>query len=393
MIKTFKTRLLLDHEQRTYFEKAFGIRRWTWNWACQEYFRQAADGKYPTHYDMQKQLNNPLVLDPAYSWLTEVNSMVRQESLKDFGLCIKAWHKLQAKSRRTMEQIDSDKGKPKFQKKGACPDSFRLINKSNPVKYVSPHFVSMTRTKGFKPFQLQTAEKVTCLKGIEVKTATVSREHGQYYIAFTFERTNQKKRTKGTGTVGIDLGVKHAAVTYDGKHSTSFDLPKTIWKAQERVARCQRNLATKTKGSKRYANARLRLEKAFAHQAAIRRDFLAKLTTELVSSYDTIKVDDFSFTNYVKMQEPHKGRKGYHKATRKAYWVAPYTLKLMLEYKCEERGNTLIYIPRGTPTTKTCSACGEKHAVALSERTYECHSCGLVIDRDTNAAINVYNYA
>ena len=103
--------------------------------------------------------------------------MARAEALKDFGFTVQAWHKLQAQARRTMKKFDTEKGKPTFKKKGKCPDSFRMNNKGNPVKYVSPHHVSMTRVRGFKPFVLQTAEKVTCLKGTVVKTATFSREH------------------------------------------------------------------------------------------------------------------------------------------------------------------------------------------------------------------------
>ena len=204
-------------------------------------------------------------------------------------------------------------------------------------------------------------------------------------------------RPKGTGTIGVDLGVKHTAVTFDGVQDKVFDLPGTYDKAQRAVDRCQRNLSTKVEGSKRYAKAKLKLQCAYAHEAAIRKDFLNKFTTWLVSSFDTIKVDDFSFKGFVTMQtvkvdgvRKHKKRKA--KAVRKAYSVAPYMLKCMLENKAAERGNVVIYVPTGTPTTKTCSHCGKEHQVALSERTYECPYCGFIADRDVNAAINVYNY-
>lgn len=387
-MKTFKTKLLLDKEQRTYFNKAFGIRRWTWNWAVEEYFKAAKNDVFPSAFDLQKQINNTLAKQPEFSWLTEVNSMVRGEALKDFGLSIKAWHRNQYLSRRTSENFEADKGKPHFQKKGKSVDSCRYFNKANPVKYVSPHFVSMTRTMGFKPFRLQTAEKVTCLKDIKVCLTTVSREHGQYYIAFTFERTNQKARRKGVSCVGIDLGVKHTAVIYDGRESKFFDLPTTLLKSEQYVALCNQRLARTEKDSKNHFKRVVQLQRAYAHVANIRKDFLAKLTTFLVSNYETIKVDDFSFKNYLKETETSYAK---HKAVKKVYEVAPFMLEAMLEYKCAERGNVLLYVPKGTPTTKTCSSCGEKHEVSLDERTFVCPHCGASLDRDLNSAINVFN--
>jgi putative transposase len=385
MIKTFKTKLLLTKEQQTYFNKAFGIRRWTWNWGLarhQEVLKEK--DLFMNNFQLQRELNNTLVLDPAYSWLSEVNSMVRQEALKDLDLAIKAWRKLQYKSKRDMS-IETDKGKPKFQKKGKSTDSFRFNNKNNSVRYVSPHFVSMTRVRGYKPFRLQTVEKVTCLKGIEVKTTTVSREHGEYFIAFTFERTNRNARSKGTGTVGIDLGVKHAAATYDGVEGKIFDVPESFSKLDQQIALRNQRLARTQKGSKRHILRLIQLQRAQARKANIRKDFLHKFTTWLVSTYDTIKVDDFSFQGFLGINKKNP------KANKKAHDVAPYTLKLMLEYKAQERGNTLIYIPVGTPTTKTCSSCGKTHEMSLSDRVFTCE-CGVEIDRDINAAINVFNY-
>jgi putative transposase len=384
-MKTFKTKLLLTKEQRTYFNKAFGIRRWTWNWAVAQYFKEAENGMFPTYFMLQKLLNNNEVLDPAYSWLSEVNSMTRENALRDFGLSVKAWTQLQAKSRRGVQKVNPEKGKPQFKKKGKSTDSFRLGSKGNPVKYVSPHFVSMTRVRGYKPFRLQTVEKVTCLKGVEVKTTTVSREHGDYFIAFTFERTNRNARSKGTGTVGIDLGIKHAVVTHDGVESKVFDIPESFKKMDELIALRNRRLARTQKGSKRHVLRLIQLQRAQARKANIRKDFLHKLTTWLVSSYDTIKVDDFSFQGFLGIS------KGSKKANKKAHEVAPYMFKLILEYKSQERGNMLTYIPVGTPTTKTCSSCGQIHEMNLSDRIFKC-DCGLEINRDINAAINVYNY-
>ena len=98
MIKTFKTEWFPSAKQREYVHKACGVRRWTWNWAVATFFEAAKQDKFPTSFDLQKQLNNSLVLEEGYEWLSEVNPMVRGEALKDFGLAIKAY----AKARNVM---------------------------------------------------------------------------------------------------------------------------------------------------------------------------------------------------------------------------------------------------------------------------------------------------
>jgi putative transposase len=137
-------------------------------------------------------------------------------------------------------------------------------------------------------------------------------------------------------------------------------------------------------GSKSYEKQKLLCDKAATKQARIRKDFLHKLTSELVSNYAEIKVDDFSFKGYVAIQ----------RNARHAYRVAPCMLKEMLTYKCEERGVALKYVPKGTPTTQTCSQCGHRFTgdskLKLDDRKYDCPQCGHHMDRDANAAINVF---
>ena len=134
MIKTFKTKIYPTKNQKEYFRKAFGIRRFVWNWGLNNYLDSLDDKKYKTTYDLQKELNNGLVKDENYSWLSEVNSMVRGESLKDLGLSIKRYHDEQKKARKTTSYVDSEKFKPKYKSKKHSINSFRMNNKGNPIK-------------------------------------------------------------------------------------------------------------------------------------------------------------------------------------------------------------------------------------------------------------------
>ena len=100
MIYAFKTRIYPTSKQRKYFAKAFGIRRFIWNYALNEYLESLNIGNPKSEYDLKKQINNSIVKDDNYKWLSEVNSMVRQESLKDLFLGLKKYHEQQRKARK-----------------------------------------------------------------------------------------------------------------------------------------------------------------------------------------------------------------------------------------------------------------------------------------------------
>jgi putative transposase len=130
MVKTFKTQILPTAAQREYIEKAFGVRRWAWNWAVAKYEEtRANEGKYLSRFELQKILNHGEAVDPAYSWLTDVNSMVRDEAIKDFSQAMKRFYEQQKAAKKKSSACSSQKFKPTFKKKGRCPDSFRMFNK------------------------------------------------------------------------------------------------------------------------------------------------------------------------------------------------------------------------------------------------------------------------
>lgn len=381
-IKTFKTEIRLNKVQRIYFAKSFGIHRWTWNWAVATYFEAAKNNKFPTAFDLQKQLNNTLVLDPEYSWLTEVNSMARQEAFKDFGLAIKSWHQLQAKSRRTIQTMNSDKGKPQFKKKGKCPDSFRYIDKGcHPIKMKSNHKFTMRRTKGYKPFVIKTVESIEFLLDAIIKNVSFTREAGRYYVSICYVRTKHIKQKTNTrkATIGIDLGIKHVATCYDGKNFEVYDVPATLKIAEKHTESANRAFSRTQKGSNRHNRKLLRLQRAYKHESNIKRDFREKLTTKLVSEYSEIKVDTFSFKSAKNLD-----------INRSLHRVGVYAFTERLKAKAAEHDTVLKFVPTGTPTTKTCSCCGNKQDIDLSERMYTCNQCGFTLDRDMNSAINVY---
>lgn len=382
MLKTFKTQIYPDAKAQEYIRKACGIRRWTWNWAVATFFEEAKHDKFPNEFSLKKQLNNTLVKEPEYYWLSEVNSMARAEALKDFSLSIKAYASARHAAKRTVEKLPVDKFKPSFKKKGKCTESFRIAKKGGTeFKVHSDHDFSVVTVKGHPRLHVYPHESVAFLKGADIKTCTFSIKGGRFFISICYEKTNLAAPKCGVGKVGIDLGIKHPLTAFDGSQDVVYDLPQTLTRAERRTERCNQRLAKSTKGSKRHDKLRLQLERAYMHEANIKKDWRDKITTQLIRDYGTIIIDDFGF----------EGAKNLH-VNRALYRAGCYAFKITLESKAIASGAKVVYVPKGTPTTKTCSYCGNIQKMTPSDRVYTCPVCGLVMDRDANAAHNIYNY-
>ena len=380
-MRTFKTEFWPDAKQQEYIRKACGIRRWTWNWAVATYFAEAKNDNFLTQFTLQKILNNGPVKDGEHEWLSEVNSMVRSEALRDFSLAMSKYVDARKLSKRTVEKIPVDKYKPHFKKKGKCNESFRLFKKGgSEFKVHSNHDFSMVTTRGQKRMHIQTRESLEFLFGMDIKLCSISMKGSKFFISITYEKSNQCVRKCGTGKVGIDLGIKHAITAWDGQ-TTVYDVPATLSAAEKKTERWNRRLAKTTKGSKNHYKVIQGLQRAYMHEANAKKDWREKLTTELVLSYAQINIDDFGF----------EGAKNLD-VNRALYRVGCYSFKLRLQEKAAETGCQINFVERFTPTTRTCSQCGAVQKLSLKDRTYECPHCGLVMDRDANAAKNVYNY-
>ena len=222
-------------------------------------------------------------------------------------------------------------------------------------------------------------ENVTArVDGVRVIRMTISRRAGRWYAALIVERDDQtmKQAPKG-GAVGIDLGIKDLATLSDG---TVIPNPHSLKTGERQLRRAQQALSRKMKGSKRRAKARERVARLHAHVANRRHDALNKLTTMLSRTYSDISIEDLNVAGMVKN----------HRLAKAVQDASLYELRHQLEYKTAKTGAKLHFIDRWYPSSKTCSQCGSvKAKLSLNERIYRCENCGLVIDRDLNAAINI----
>ena len=255
---------------------------------------------------------------------------------------------------------------------------------------VAPRFAYTTGCFGLiqgdpKALKLPRIGRVHCMENVaervgdaKVLRMAISQRAGRWYASLTVERDDKPvmKPPKG-GAVGGDLGVKTLATLSDG---TVVENPRYLRKSERKLKKAQRELSRKTKGSKRRAKAREKVANLHAHVANQRLDGLHKLTTRLAETFSDISIEDLHVAGMVKN----------HHLAKSISDAAFGEFRRQLEYKTARSGARLHVVDRWYRSSKTCSKCGSvKAKLSLSERTYRCDSCGLAMDRDLNAAINI----
>jgi putative transposase len=198
---------------------------------------------------------------------------------------------------------------------------------------------------------------------------------GRYFASFVVEaRPDAPQKTESV--IGIDLGLKHFAILSDGRKIAS---PRFLRRAEKKLRRAQRALSRKQEGSRNRDKARLKVAGAHARVADARRDFHHQLSTALIRDNQAVAVEDLAVRGL--------SRTRLAKSVHDAGWSG---FVAMLEYKARLHGRAFIKIGRFEPTTRTCSACGIKDGPKpLYVRAWQCPACGVWLDRDVNAAVNV----
>lgn len=254
----------------------------------------------------------------------------------------------------------------------------------------TPRFAYTTGSFGLiegdpKALRLPKVGRVHCMEnlaarvgGARVLRMTVSRRAGRWYASLTVERDTPVAvcAPKG-GAVGVDLGIKTLATLSDG---TVIANPRCLAASERRLKRAQKALSRKTMGSNRRAKARAKVARLHARVANQRLDAIHKVTTMIARTYSTVCIEDLNVAGMVK-----------NRRLAKAVSDAAFgEFRRQLEYKTARTGARLHVIDRWYPSSKMCSRCGRvKAKLSLAERVYRCDGCGLVMDRDLNAAVNI----
>lgn len=257
---------------------------------------------------------------------------------------------------------------PVFKKKGKQTDSFTVPQKFRIAKkYVFIPKIGEVKWVKHRP-----------IKG-KIKHLTVSQDGDQWYCSVNVElkiRTPQQHKDPES-IVGIDMGLKTYAVVSDG---TQVANPKTLRKYERRLDRAQRRLGKRKPDSKNRAKQRLKVQKLYRKVRNVRRDFQHQTTARMIDKYDGFAMETLCIKGI--MANHH-----FAKAVSDCGW---YEFKRQLHYKSEWAGKTFVEVDRFAPTSKTCHRCGWKNMnLTLKDRVFVCQDCGLIMDRDENAAINI----
>jgi putative transposase len=221
-----------------------------------------------------------------------------------------------------------------------------------------------------------------------VKNVTISRTANDWFIGWKTEFDDDALKIEGIENmpeVGVDIGIKTLATLSNG---VTFANVKAFKKFKKKLAKAQRKQDKKynpksKEQSKNYKKASKKVAKIHQKIANVRKDATHKLTTHLAKNHSTVKIEDLNVSGMLK-------NKRLSSAISDGGF---YEFRRQLEYKCAWYGSKLVVIDRFFASSKTCSCCGKvKKDLKLSERIFNCDDCGLSIDRDLNAAINIKNF-
>ena len=207
---------------------------------------------------------------------------------------------------------------------------------------------------------------------------------GTYFAYLTTQKETKYDKKKPIKVLGLDYKSDGLYIDNNGNIGTNH---RYFRESEKKIAKIQQNLSRKCGGIKGQGNSNnynkqmIKLDKAYTKIKNQRKDNLHKISTALANEYDAIVVEDISMVQIVEDKKLNLGKSTYDNGY--------YTFVKMLEYKLNERGKTLVKINKYFPSTKKCSNCGTIRKMELDDRLYECSNCGLKIDRDLNAAINI----
>ena len=330
------------------------------------------------------------------AWRGEVSSQVLEEGAVDVGRGLAAW-------------IESRSGKrkgrpvrhPRFKKKSHTAGSFRMRNKTTRghtairIGQDRPRSVTLPRIGSIRVREdTRRLRRMIATGRARILQATITRGVRRWWVTVTVEAADlhpavlhpTRDQDDATGWVGVDRGL-HALVVAGprgGSETLRVQAPKTLATGLRQQRRLARSVSRKKRGSMNQRKAAARLARHHVRVRDTRQHFLHQVSNQLVKSHDRLVLEDLNITGIM-------SNRRLARAVGDAAWGE---LARQITYKQAWRGGQVMVADRWFPSSKTCSSCGQvKSDLTLSDRTYTCDTCGLVMDRDLNAAVNLAAWA
>ena len=363
MEKAFKYRIYPNKKQQELIQKTFGCARFVYNYYLNKRKEMYENEKITFTCNMcSKDLTK---LKKEHEWLKEPDKCSLQNALKDLDTAYQKFFK-------------EHSGYPKFKSKKDRHKSYRTsytkTTSGGNIMFINKH-IKLPKLGLVKVRDKQIPQG-------RILNATISQEpNGHYYCSLCCTDVEFEQFPKTNKNVGIDLGLIDFAILSDG---IKIENPQFYEQSEKKLAKLQRELSSSYKVDVAYEKARVKVAKLHKHIVNQRKDFLQKLTTTIVSTYDVIAIEDLDIKS---MKETTS--KIRNKCIGDVSWSE---FRRMLTYKSQWYGKKLSVIDRYYPSSQICHVCGHRDGKKSEDiRIWKCPNCHSELDRDINASINILN--